>query len=165
MTDNLTITTERLDLRTPMMEDWPAYLTLMRSDRARFMGGPYAEEGAWQMFCHDVAQWRLLGHGALTIVDRTSGDDLGQVAINGGPLFPEKELGWLVYPEAEGRGIAFEAASALRDWAFKNLELETLVSYVDADNQRSCDLALRLGAQIDDAADRPHPSDLVFRHK
>lgn len=158
------ITTERLVLRLPEMRDWPRFAELMCSERATFMGGPYSRTAAWGMFCHDVAQWALMGHGALMIEDRASGDCLGQVGINHGPLFPERELGWLVYPEAEGRGYAHEAAAALRDWAFRHRGFETLVSYIHPDNLRSVRLAERLGAVRDADAPRHDPVDLVFRH-
>lgn len=159
-----TLDTPRLHLRPPTLEDWPAYALFMGSDRATHMGGPFDARGAWGLFCHDVAQWALMGHGALMIEDRATGQCLGQVAINHGPLFPEPELGWMLYPDAEGRGIAFEAALAMRDWAFATLGIETLVSYIDAENTRSCALAERLGATRDDSAARPDPRDLVYRH-
>jgi RimJ/RimL family protein N-acetyltransferase len=79
-------------------------------------------------------------------------------------LFPERELGWLVYPEAEGHGFAFEAATALRAWARETRKFETLVSYIDPANLRSIRLAERLGAMLDPHAARPDPGDLVYRH-
>jgi len=159
-----TLETERLVLRPMCMEDWPDYFELMSSDRSGFMGGPFSQSGAWGLFCHDVAQWQLMGHGALMIEDRTTGDCLGQVGINRGPLFPEHELGWFVYERAEGRGYALEAASAFRDWARDVRGLPTLVSYMDRENVRSARLAERLGARIDPDAARPGPEDLVYRH-
>ena len=146
------------------IQDWPAYAAFMASERAVQMGGPYAEDRAWGVFCHDTAQWMLFGHGALMMEDKASGTCLGQVGINHGPLFPEKELGWFVYEQAEGRGFAFEAADALRHWAFTECGLETLVSYIDRDNGRSRRLAERLGAVIDPAAPVKDPGDLVYRH-
>lgn len=159
-----TLGTTRTILRPMRAGDWPDYHRLMGSDRAVFMGGPFDRRAAWGMFCADHAQWDLFGCGALMIEDRASGRVLGQVGINDGPLFPEKELGWFVYPEVEGRGIAFEAASALRDWARDVLRCETLVSYLDPANIRSARLAERLGAVSDPLAARPDPTDLVYRH-
>jgi RimJ/RimL family protein N-acetyltransferase len=111
-----TLTTSRLILRPMGMGDWNSYRCFMASDRARHMGGPFTLAVAWGMFCADHAQWSLLGCGALMIEHRQSGGCLGQVGINHGPQFPERELGWLVFPEAEGHGFAFEAATALRAW-------------------------------------------------
>lgn len=159
-----TLTTSRLTLRPMVLGDWGPYSRLMLSDRARYMGGPFTEQVAWGMFCADHAQWDFFGCGALMVEDRQTGACLGQVGINSGPLYPEQEIGWLVFPEAEGRGYAFEAASALRDWARREKGLSTLVSYVDPRKERSRRPAERLGAVLDDRAARQDPTDLVFRH-
>ena len=159
-----TIETTRLKLRPPTLGDWPDYAELMQSERAIFMGGPFSVDMAWGMYCHDVAQWALMGHGALMLENRITGACLGQVGINYGPLFPEHELGWILYAHAEGYGYAYEAALALRNWAFRVRGLKTLVSYIDPHNIRSCRLAQRLGARLDLEAARQDPADLVFRH-
>ncbi|ARO30547.1 N-acetyltransferase family protein [Rhizobium sp. NXC14] len=79
------------------------------------MGGPFDLRAAWGMFCHDVALWQLFGHGAMMIDLSETGQCIGQVGINHGPLFPEKELGWFAYDGFEDRGYATEEASALRE--------------------------------------------------
>jgi RimJ/RimL family protein N-acetyltransferase len=164
MIDVPRLDTERLVLRVQTMDDWPDYLAMMQSARSRGLGGPFETAFAWGIFCHDLAQWPLLGHGALMMEERTTGRCIGQVGINHGPLFPEHELGWFVYPQAEGKGFAREAASALRDWGLGPRGLDTLVSYVDPDNLRSRRVAERLGAVLDPDAPRKDPSDLVYRH-
>lgn len=40
-----TLESERLLLRAPAMQDWPAYQELMLSQRAAHMGGPFFLEG------------------------------------------------------------------------------------------------------------------------
>ncbi|WP_240230808.1 GNAT family N-acetyltransferase [Devosia lacusdianchii] len=164
MTDIPTLTTERLILRPPVFADFPAYEALMASPRATYMGGPYDTFRAWGLFCHDIACWQLFGHGALMIELQSTGECIGQVGINHGPLFPEKELGWLLYEGNEGHGYAVETARALRDWAFDVRGLTTLVSYFDPANSRSLGVATRLGAVHDPLAPRQDPEDLVFRH-
>jgi RimJ/RimL family protein N-acetyltransferase len=160
-----TLMTERLILRAPFADDFPAYAGLLASPRSEGMGGPYPLRAAWGIFCHDVAGWALFGHGALMIDLRATGDCVGQVGINHGPLFPEKELGWLVYDGHEGRGYATEAAAALRDWAARTLGVDRLVSYIDSENVRSIAVAERLGATIDPHAPKQDPGDLVYRHQ
>ena len=159
-----TITTTRLILRPPAHTDFPAYEALMASPRSVHMGGPFTSFAAWGLFCHDIALWHLFGHGALMIDLNSTGQCVGQVGINHGPLFPEKELGWLLYAGHEGHGYAFEAARALRDWAFTVGGLPTLVSYCDPANVRSIAVAKKLGAVRDDAAPKQDPDDMVFRH-
>jgi RimJ/RimL family protein N-acetyltransferase len=106
-----------VSLAEPVVDDFPAYARLHASLRAQYMGAPFARRAAWGIFCHDVACWEMFGHSALMVDLRATGECAGQVGINHGPLFPEKELGWLVYEEHEGRGYATEAARTLRDWA------------------------------------------------
>ncbi|MBY3105288.1 GNAT family N-acetyltransferase [Rhizobium laguerreae] len=135
----MTIRTERLKLRMPDIGDFAAY-------------------------AENVALWQLFGHGALTIELGETGECVGQVGINHGPLFPEKGLGWFVYEPYEGRGYATEAALALRDWAFATLKLPSLVSYIAPGNAASVAVAERLGARLDPVAPRTDPADLVYRH-
>ena len=159
-----TITTDRLMLRPPVLDDFAGLAALLASDRAQYMGGPYDGIGAWRVFCQDIALWQMFGHGALMVDLRESGACVGQVGINHGPLFPEKELGWLLYDGYEGRGYAVEAAMALRDWGFAELKLESLVSYIDSNNKPSMAVAERLGAVLDPTAPKHDPEDLVYRH-
>lgn len=159
-----TLATERLILRPMQLADFVAYAAMLASPRSAFMGGPFDRRGAWGMFCHDIACWELFGHGALMLELRADGVCVGQVGINHGPLFPEKELGWMLYEGFEGRGYATEGAAALRDWAFGTLGLATLVSYFDPANAASIAVAERLGAVRDADADVQDAGDLVFRH-
>ncbi len=156
--------TARLTLRPMVADDFPAFADFWLSGRSDGMGGPYDARNAWGVFCHDVALWPLYGHGALMIDLDATGETVGQVGINAGPLFPETELGWLLFAGHEGCGYATEAAAALRDWGFAVRGLPTLVSYVDPDNHRSAAVALRLGAALDPQAKGLDATDLVYRH-
>ena len=159
-----TLFTERLILRPPNQTDLVPFSAMLGSDRARYMGGPYNALGAWRVFCQDIALWQVYGHGALMIDLRATGECVGQVGINHGPLYPEKELGWLLYEGREGKGYAQEAAAAMRDWAFFVLKLPQLVSYVDPENASSIAVVKRVGGVLDPDALRQDPEDVVFRY-
>lgn len=147
------------------MTDYPSYANFMASDRSRMMGGPRVGWAAWGLFSSDIAMWELYGHGALMIDLRDSGECVGQVGINHGPMFPEKELGWMLYEGFEGQGYATEAGRAMRDWAFDVLKLETLVSYFDPQNHKSMAVSARLGGSRDDGASKQDPDDIVYRYR
>ena len=158
------LTTARLVLRPATMADFAAYAAFLTTDRTEYMSGPLDLAKAWDWFCNDVAQWSLLDMGALVVAHQ--GRVVGQVAVCHGPIFPEPELGWFLYDQAdEGQGFVTEAATALRDWAFGTRGLPTLVSYIDPDNRRSIALAQRLGAVLDpNAADPGDGPTLVYRY-
>ena len=42
--------------------------------------------------------------------------------------WPEPELGWVVFDNFEGKGIVFEAAKAVRSWAYSKLGFTTITS-------------------------------------
>ena len=158
------IETARLRLRPMAPADWPAYAAFWASDRSRHMGGPLEQRMAWGIFCHDAAGWALFGLGALMIDRQADGATVGQVGISHGPLYPEPELGWLLYAGFEGQGYATEAGAALRDHALARVP--TLVSYVGPHNLASAAVALRLGGVSDPAAQRQpgDDEDQVFRY-
>lgn len=159
-----TLFTERLRLRPIVPDDFGKFAELMASARSAGMGGPFDIRQAWGSFCHVTALWSLFGHGGLCIELRATGESVGIVEINAGPLFPERELGWQLYQQHEGNGYATEAARALRDWAFRELRLDTLVSYIVPNNLRSIAVAQRLNGVLDTSALKQDPEDLVYRY-
>ena len=156
--------TGRLRLRAPAVSDFPAYAAFFASDRAVHERGPMDERAAWREFCASLAAWPLRGFGAWSATDRATGVYLGEVGLFQPVEYPEPEIGWMVVPQAEGRGIAHEAALAVRAWAYGTLGLRTLVSYIAPANARSIRLAERLGARLDPNAPTIDPGDLVYRH-
>lgn len=158
------IETERLTLRGHVMDDWEPMADFYASERSRFVGGPLSRNWAWYGFAADVGSWALLGFGGLAITDRVSGAFLGQVSFSKPPHSPERELGWLVVEAAEGRGIAYEAVTAARAYAFETLGWPRVVSFIQPDNRRSLALAQRLGAVYDPFAESITEDRGVFRH-
>lgn len=161
------LATERLTLRAPGPQDWPAFAAFMTSPRSAFIRPAEIDEGKiWRAFGHVIGHWVLRGFGNFVFTAKGSDAALGMA----GPWFlagwPEREIGWTLWSaEAEGKGYAREAAAAARDHAFRDLGWDTAVSYIDPGNARSIALAERLGACRDDAA--RHPGDepcLVYRH-
>lgn len=146
------LTTARTALRAPLLSDFPAWAEILCSDRATLMDGPYSREAALTEFSASVGGWLLCGHGVWTVTDLAGGEVLGFVSVHLEPSDREPELGFFLRAAAEGRGLAHEAASVARDWAWAQ-GLTSLVSYVDPANPRSSALARRLGAARDPVAE------------
>lgn len=166
--DTPVVETPRLTLRAPQMSDFDAWHAFTQDERSRFVRPAEIDlSQSWRGFAHITGMWALRGYGSFVFCDKTTGAPLG-MAGPWHPLdWPEPEIGWSVWaPQAEGKGLAFEAADAARDHAFTTLSWPTAVSYIDPDNTRSIALAQRLGCTPD--ADAPRfPKDarvIVFRH-
>ncbi|MBP7243547.1 GNAT family N-acetyltransferase [Amaricoccus sp.] len=159
------IVTPRLRLRAPRVADYPLYAGFARDDRGAGLARGETDETAWLDFCALVASWPLRGFGPWTLEPRAGGPALGAAVLNHEFGDPEPEVGWLVAPEAEGRGFASEGARAALAHAFGPLGMASIVSYVGADNPRSARVAERLGGRRDGAAEAALGDDvLVFRH-
>ena len=164
MTKAPILTTPRLKLRPHRLEDFTAMAEFFASDAARYVGGPLSDRRAWFGFAADVGSWDLMAFGAWAVEETATGVLVGQVGLNKPAFFPEREIGWIVFPAFQRRGFAFEAAQAARRFAFCDLGWTTAVSYIDHDNATSIALARRLGAAEDPDAARWDDEDVVYRH-
>ncbi|NIZ13247.1 GNAT family N-acetyltransferase [Phaeobacter sp. HF9A] len=158
-----TIETDRLILRPHEASDLDPFWNFFQSDRSRYVAKPDSFSQMWTGLMAEIGSWEVFGWGGLAI-ETKDGEFAGQVCISQPPHFPELELGWIVFDGFESLGFAFEAASAMRDYAFEILEVPTLVSYIDQKNRRSIALAKRMGAALDPDAPTYDAMDLVYRH-
>ncbi|WP_106745131.1 GNAT family N-acetyltransferase [Yoonia maritima] len=158
-----TLYTDRLTLRPYAREDFDAYAAFMGSDRAAHMDGPISKDKAWDWFANDIATWALNGFGSLAIVE--NGVFAGGAGLVHPPHFPEAECGWFLFDGFTGRGLAQEAARAMLDYTFATTPLQSIVSYVSAENAGSIRVAETLGAVLDPKAATPKGDNcLVYRH-
>jgi RimJ/RimL family protein N-acetyltransferase len=70
---------------------------------------------------------------------------------------PALEIGWRLARPAWGHGYASEAAIAVRDFAFRNIGLDEIVSFTTYRNERSQAVMRRIGMTHDPADDFDHP--------
>ncbi|MBB93034.1 MAG: GNAT family N-acetyltransferase [Rhodobacteraceae bacterium] len=159
-----TLTTDRLILRGPKLADFEHWAAFFASPRSIHERGMMERDAAWRVWASDAANWQLRGYGPFGVDDRETGAYLGEVGIYEPDGYPEPELGWFVVPEAEGRGIAAEAARAVIDWARDDLGWTRLINIIDPANDRSIALGQRLGGVIDPDAMGEDPGDVVIVH-
>ncbi|MGY6705957.1 GNAT family N-acetyltransferase [Roseinatronobacter sp.] len=158
--------TERLILRAPSAQDFPAFAAYFMSERARFTGGQPDRILAWNRFCVTLGHWHMRGYGVFVMVRRDTGAVIGAA----GPFYPEgwpePEIAWQLWDgTAEGHGFAQEGARAARAHVYDDLGWTTVVSLIAPDNTRSRALAQRLGCWLDGTHPHPHFGPLeIWRH-
>lgn len=165
---NPILTTDRLTLRLPGPQDIPAVTAFLASERSRWIGGPKDAPNAFRMLAAAAGHWMLRGFGMFAIEQKGASAACGMAGPWRPEGWPEQEIGWSLWSEEhEGKGIAFEAVTAARAWAYKSLGWRTAVSYIHPENARSLALAKRLGAWDDTEASLPftdYPDTRIYRH-
>ena len=149
------IQTERLRLRLPRASDLHAHTAFRTSERSKGVGGPFDAAASFDHLGAIIGQWQLRGYGRWMVADRKTDEPFGIVGIYHPDDWPEPEIGWSLYEAGEGRGLAFEAAEATRDYAYNTLGWTRIVSLIMEGNARSIRLAERMGCQKDTAFTHP----------
>ena len=102
---------------------------------------------------------------AWIVEDRRTGAFLGTA----GPALvtieeaDEVEIGWHTRAGRKGEGIAPEAGTAARDWAFANLEVDHLIALVRPENRPSGRVAEKIDMHVDREVDYKGLRHLVYR--
>ncbi|MCD9149371.1 GNAT family N-acetyltransferase [Pseudophaeobacter flagellatus] len=158
------IETQRLVLRGPEASDYPNFEATFSSYRARFMGGPLNAYESWMLYAAEIGHWQIHGFGMWMIHDKVTDETYGMAGGWQPAGWPEREIAWIIWPDAAGRGYALEATNAARAYFYNTLGWDTAVSYLDPKNLDSIRLAERLGAVKDHAAHTIDGNDAVYRH-
>lgn len=150
-----TLTTARLELR-PWQDSFEGDLFRLSSDERmmRFIGDgrPWSREHTAERHRACLRHWEQHGYGWRAIFDR--GDFIGVAALNRlGAIVPgidadAIEIGWWVEPGSWGRGLATEAALALRDAAFGGLGAQRLAARYQPANHASGRIMIKIGMRV-----------------
>jgi RimJ/RimL family protein N-acetyltransferase len=142
-----TLETERLILRPPLAEDFPAWEVFSADEEAaRFIGGVQLAPMAWRGMRAMAGCWALDGFAMFSVIEKSSGQWVGRL----GPWMPHgwpgTEVGWGIAREHWGKGYAVEGAAAAMDWAFDTLGWEEIIHCIDPANTNSQRVAQKLGS-------------------
>lgn len=149
-TELLPVTTDRLVLRLftdDDLDDMYAYQGL--DEVARFLYRPPRSRER----CAEVIErisvgtaWKEDGDTlTLAVCRKNEPGVVGEVVLTLSSAYARQaEIGWVLNPDHEGHGYATEAASALRDLAFRELGVHRLYARIDTENDASERLCRRL---------------------
>lgn len=137
--------TERLRMRLAKRSDLDALIAFRSSPRSKGVGGPYAPDTGFGYLERLVGQWAIRGYGRWIVTGKDDDTPLGLVGVYDDVAWPEAEIGWSMFEAGEGKGYAFEAAEATRDYVYNTLGWSRIISSILPDNDRSIQLAKRMG--------------------
>lgn len=146
--------TERLILRPFEPDDLDALATLFADrDFMRFSGNEngYTREQTAAVL-EKILGWQREGlPSQFAVIWRETGELIGYCGFFHQELDGEQliEIGYRLNPRFWNRGIATEAARAVRDHAFRDLELEHVVSFIHPENHASRRVAEKNGMTLE----------------
>lgn len=122
---------------------------LAHPDVMRFYPKCYSREEAVGWVDRQMQRYREHGHGLWLILERQTGQPVGQVGllrqlVNGRE---EPEVGYLIHRPYWRRGYATEAARATREFAFETMDHHRVVSLIRPENLPSQGVARKIGMQ------------------
>jgi RimJ/RimL family protein N-acetyltransferase len=144
--------TSRLVLRPFRDEDLDLLAPLMANpDFMRFSHGPYTREQT-QTVLEKILAWNraaLPSQFAVTI--RSNGTLAGYCGFFHQHVdeTEEIEIGYRLHPDYWNKGIATEAATAVRDHAFGDLKLARVISLIHPENTASRRVAEKIGMSLE----------------
>ncbi len=156
--------TERLVLsgwRADQLEDIIRLQGDPRVARYSSTGGPWtrAESEAALALWMDLFAARKLGK--LRVRRKADGVLVGRAGYGIYDPTGEPELGYALYPEHWGNGYAFEAASGLRDWIFRETRATHFIGIADVNNAPS--LRILTGIGMNETHVEPYGKERVYR--
>jgi len=166
MTTIPTLETNRLIMRAWQESDYqPVSAYYGNPEMTEYLGGVQDAESSFRQMATYLGHWYLYGFGYWALEEKATKAFVGGCGLWNSPQWPETELGYWLLPDFHGTGMALEAADAAKNYAFQQLQLPTLVSYIDPNNHASKKLAEKLGGQVEPVIDLldfgPH---LVYRY-
>jgi [ribosomal protein S5]-alanine N-acetyltransferase len=145
--------TPRTFMREILGNDADFLLRMMGdSEVMRFYPRPADARDVREFIDRMRASYKADGCGLWLVVDRESGDPLGRVGlvrqhVNGADEF---EIGYMIHRPFWRRGLATEAALAVREYAFAERKLLRVVSLIRPENLPSQGVARKLGMEVVD---------------
>ncbi len=144
------LSTERLVLRDMTGDDLPALRDILTDPVAMTAyEGAFTDAESLQWLDRNLRRYDEDGFG-LWAVDLPGAGMIGQCGITRQRIDDDEvlEVGYLFQRTHWHRGYATEAASACRDWAFRELGADTVWAKVRDTNLASMNVAIRLGMTV-----------------
>ena len=140
--------TERLILREYTPDDFsPLYEILSDPETKQHYPKPYDAAGTRRWLDWSMHNYETYGFGLWAIELKQTGQLIEDCGITMQPIDEDMlpEIGYHIHKSCWRNGFAKEAATAVRDWAFQNLDFDCLYSYMKYTNVASYSTARSIG--------------------
>ncbi|GHC62852.1 GNAT family N-acetyltransferase [Ulvibacter litoralis] len=143
------ITTERLHIREMTLEDAPVIYELVNTPEwHKFIGDRginSVEEAETYIQESYLKSYEIHGFGAYMMVRKEDGAVLGSCGLYKRDALPHPDIGFAMFSKYAKKGYAFEAASAVLNYALHTLNIATIQAITAKYNKSSIALLEKIG--------------------
>jgi len=158
-------------LRDLELRDLDYFLNFFSDPEAsQHVGGPSGTEDTWRRMLAGAGLWQLTGLGMWVVTEPGAERAIGHVGFFDflrdcdPPIAGDVEVGWILAPEAHGKGYAFEACEAILSWFDDQFGRRRMWALISPGNDPSMKLAEKLGfARREDGIYRDKPQTMWLR--
>jgi RimJ/RimL family protein N-acetyltransferase len=111
-------------------------------------GQPESRERVQERLDEWAGQFATRRMGKLRVTRKADGELLGRAGFGIYPPTGEPEIGYALFCKHWGNGYAFEAASGLRDWIFRETEEPHFIGFADRRNIGSLKVLTSIGMRF-----------------
>ena len=143
--------TPRLSLREFVTGDADALARIISDpETMRYYPAPYDWKGVANWIGRNLQRYANDGFGLWAMVLEESGELIGDCGLTKQVVegIEEIEIGYHLRRDHWGKGLATEAARAVRDYGFANLKVDRLISLIRPENAPSRRVAERNGMKL-----------------
>ncbi|WOJ97841.1 GNAT family N-acetyltransferase [Congregibacter brevis] len=147
------IFTQRLCLRAHCEQDHSDAIKIWQHPKVyRYItGSALSSQEVWMRLLRYGGLWDMLDYGYWALEERATGKYIGQLGfadfkrglVGFDGHYPE--AGWVLHPDAAGKGYATEGMQAACDWLDQQAGRDKSFCIISEDNARSVSVAKKLG--------------------
>jgi ribosomal-protein-alanine N-acetyltransferase len=108
-------------------------------------GEPWTQDQARKAVEHWIELFQARRLGKMRLTRKSDGRFIGRAGYGIYPPTDEPELGFALFEEFQGQGYATEAATALRDWIFRETGAPQFLGFADTRNAPSLAVLRKIG--------------------
>jgi RimJ/RimL family protein N-acetyltransferase len=160
------IETSRLVLREFVHQDWRAlheHYSDLECTKFTFRRA-LSEGESWRAMASMVGHWQLRGYGPYAVEEKSTSTVIGTAGLWYPNDWPEPEIKWALSRKHWGKGFASEAVRSVQAMALLHAPELRLISLIHSENTLSINLAVAVGAHLENTVEFRGGTWHVYRH-
>ena len=163
---NYILESERLGFRKIVEEDADALFQILNnSDVMRYsINGPSSEEGVFKFIHSTLARYDKDGVGPWAVIEKLTNSLIGDCGFSVKDIdrIKEFELSFRLSRKYWGKGLGTEAALACRNYGFKTLNLDRIISIQERENKQPIKVIQKIGMTLEKETTYHHKIVLIY---